>query len=94
MPGADLVMQQQTATLIHELAEPFVAPDGHAYNVRVYGREREDGTWIGWLEFDNPLLARLSTERETTQSKFEDVSYWAKGLEPIYLEGAFERARL
>jgi len=87
-------MQQQIATLIHELTEPFVAPDGRPYNVRVYGLERDDGTWVGWLEFDNPLLARLTTDRETTQSKLDDLTYWARGLEPIYLEGAFARAHL
>jgi hypothetical protein len=29
---------------------------------------------------------------ETTQSTIEGVAYWATGLEPIYFEGALERA--
>lgn len=86
------MMQQQNATLIHELAEPFRSDDGLLYSVRVYGREREDGTWVGWLEFSNPLTRTRATERETTQSKLDDLSYWALGLEPIYLDGAFARS--
>jgi hypothetical protein len=78
---------------IHEFSEPFHDHAGTLYDVRVYGREREDGTWIGWLEFSNPLLPTLRTGRETTQSKVEDLVYWAKGLEPVYIEGAFNRAR-
>ena len=34
----------------------------------------------------------LQTDRETTQSTLEGVAYWATGLEPIYFEGAFDRA--
>ena len=36
----------------------------------------------------------LRTERETTQPNRGAVAYWADGLEPIYLEGAFNRAQL
>jgi len=34
----------------------------------------------------------LATPRETTQSNRQALEYWANGLEPIYLEGAFSRA--
>jgi hypothetical protein len=34
----------------------------------------------------------LRTGRETSQSNREGVAYWASGLEPVYLEGAFARA--
>ena len=58
-------------------------------------RQQPDGTWRGWLDFTptegGPIL---TTDRETTQSTLEAVSYWASGLEPVYLEGAFERARV
>ena len=87
------MLQQQNATFIHEFVEPVRGPEGTVYQVRVYGREREDGTWVGWLEFINPVTGRLTTERETTQSKLEDLTYWASGLEPIYLEGALARAK-
>jgi len=67
---------------------------GTRYEVLVYGAEREDGTWEGWLEFRpaagvGPLLR---TERETSQPNREALLYWASGLEPIYIEGAFARA--
>ena len=34
----------------------------------------------------------LATPRETTQSSRQALVYWAGGLAPIYLEGAFTRA--
>jgi hypothetical protein len=59
----------------------------------VYGRQRLDGTWEGWLEFVAVGAAvSLRTEQETTQSSQQGVAYWASGLEPSYLEGAFARA--
>ena len=78
--------------VIHTFVEPFQARDNARYDVRVLGRERSDGTWIGWLEFTDPLGAVLRTDRETTQSSGAQIKYWAEGLELTYLEGAFERA--
>ena len=70
------------------------AVDGTTYVARVYGRARADGTWEGWIEFVAVGAAVvLRTEQETTQSNRESVAYWASGLEPAYLEGAFARAR-
>jgi hypothetical protein len=70
------------------------SPRGEVYNVDIYGEQRAGGTWEGWLEF-NPENGgpRLRTERETTQPNHDALVYWASGLEPLYLEGAFERAR-
>ena len=68
---------------------------GNFYEVLVYGEPRLDGTWEGWLEFV-PLSAGLSslrTERETTQPDLSALDYWATGLEPMYLAGAFQRAK-
>ena len=65
------MLQQQNGTLVREFAEPYRGPDRTVYAVRVYGREREDGTWVGWIEFSNPLVTRFTTDRETTQSKFD-----------------------
>lgn len=67
---------------------------GNLYEVFVYGEPRLDGTWEGWLEFvplDSALSSRR-TERETTQPDLPALEYWATGLEPLYLAGAFERA--
>lgn len=83
------------AVMIHEFAEHVRDPvDGTAYVARVYGRQRVDRTWEGWLEFVAIGAAVvLRTEQETTQSNRRGLIYWASGLEPSYLEGAFERAR-
>jgi hypothetical protein len=32
------------------------------------------------------------TRRETTQPSQKALTYWARGIEPVYLEGALERA--
>ncbi len=83
------------AKLLQEYLSEVIAADGTTYTVRSYGEERADGTWIGWLEF-NPADASkpsLHTEQETSQPNLTAVEYWATGLEPVYFEGAFKRAR-
>src|SRR5262249_49394914 len=49
--------------------------------------------WEGWFVFF-PLTGgdALATDRETTQSKRDDVVYWASGISATYLEGALHRA--
>jgi hypothetical protein len=80
--------------LILELTQQVQDAAGLNYVVRVYGRERSDGTWEGWLEFVAVGAAQvLRTGRETTHSSREDLAYWATGLGAAYLEGAFARAR-
>jgi hypothetical protein len=81
--------------LVHEFAEPVRDPaDGATYVVRVFGQARADGTWEGWLEFVAVGAAVVPrTDQESTQSNREGVTYWASGLEPAYLEGAFARVR-
>ena len=72
----------------------MVGPDGTLYVARVYGVPRRDGTWVGWLAFLAPYATLvLRTERETTQPNRLCLTYWATGLEPVYLEGALGRAR-
>jgi hypothetical protein len=86
--------EQGMATLLQEYLTAVIGPDGTEYIVRSYGDERVDGTWIGWLEF-HPTdgdKAVLQTNQETSQPNQMDVEYWATGLEPVYFEGAFERA--
>ena len=83
-----------TAHLVHLHSERVQDTLGNLYEVFVYGEPRLDGTWEGWLEFvplDATLLSRR-TERETTQPDLPALEYWATGLEPLYLAGAFERA--
>ncbi len=84
------------AEFIHEHSTGVKSEDGTTYIVRVYGQERSDGTWEGWLEF-HPTEKRksvLRTEQETSQPNRIAIEYWASGLEPIYLEGGLRtRAR-
>jgi hypothetical protein len=68
--------------------------NGVTYTVFALGARR-GGTWEGWLEFrpDKNGIPILRTDRETTQPDRDALAYWASGLEPLYFEGAFARAR-
>ena len=81
--------------LIHEFASEISDADGHVYTAQAKGRQRKGRTvWEGWLEFA-PLGGRGIVRRgpvETTQPNREALAYWASGVEPVYLEGALERA--
>jgi len=83
---------------IHEHSVVVKSDDGMRYRARVYGEQRREGTWSGWIEFvpaDGGRLAdtALRTGQETSQPDRKAVEYWAGGLEPVYLEGALTRAR-
>jgi hypothetical protein len=70
-----------------------VTADGLLYVPRIYGDERADGTWEGWIEFHPVGAGEIrATDRETTQPNRRALEYWATGLEPVYYEGAFARA--
>lgn len=70
-----------------------VEAEGTRWLPLIYGAPRPDGTWEAWIEF-RPLTDRAVrvTDRETTQPSQAAVEYWVGGLEPIYFEGAFQRA--
>jgi hypothetical protein len=73
--------------------DELVTSSAGVYRARVYGRAQADGRWGGWLVFFPVAGGRvIATDRETTQSAFADLSYWASGLTHTYLEGALERA--
>ena len=79
-----------------EIVHVFQTPLSHAgcrWVAEAWGEPGEDGRWVGWLVF-NPLDggSPLATPRETTQSNRQALVYWAGGLAPIYLDGAFRRA--
>lgn len=68
--------------MVHEFSSPV--QDGHEkrYTARVRGDEDHAGQWQGWLEFvphDGDIL--LGTDRETSQSSYEHLEYWATGLD-------------
>lgn len=83
------------AELLQEYLSDMTGPDDTTYIVRSYGEQRADGTWIGWLQFHPTDSSKptLRTEQETSQPNRTAVEYWATGLEPVYFEGAFERAQ-
>ena len=80
------------AELIQTYAEAVRDASGDDHVAYAYGEQRPDGTWEGWLEFRSALGDVRRTERETTQPNREALAYWASGLEPVYLDGAFARA--
>lgn len=83
------------AEVLVELMKSVVDADtGEAYGVLACGEPTPEGTWHGWLEFVSTSGARLRSPRETTQPNRLDTIYWATGLTPIYLEGAFDRAKI
>ena len=81
--------------LIHEHSAVVADERGDNYHAFIFGEERADGTWVGWIEFrpSGAGGASLRTGQETSQPNREALIYWATGLEPTYLEGAFARAR-
>lgn len=81
------------AEMIQQYAEKMVGPGGATYDVFAYGDLRSDGNWEGWIEFHSLGGKVLRTARETTQPNRAALAYWASGLEPLYFEGAFSRAR-
>jgi len=79
--------------LIHVFTMRACDDDGHLYRARALGRQRDDGTWIGWIEFipiGGGVMRRSA--RETTQPNRAALVYWALGLDEVYLDGALERA--
>jgi hypothetical protein len=84
------------ANLIHEHSTHIRTPDGRAYLARTYGELQADGAWIGWLEFEpiDKIGPVLRTDRETSQASRDALESWASGLEAVYFEGAFGRARV
>ncbi len=81
------------ADLVQEFTHKVTRADGVVFRVRAFA-EKRGNIWIGWLEFRPSRRGKtLKTEEETSQPNKEAVAYWASGLEPVYLEGALERAK-
>lgn len=81
--------------LIHQFSTHILDGDGRRYVAAAIGAERADGTWVGWIEFSPVDAANpaFRTNNETSQPNRAALEYWASGLEPVYLDGAFARAQ-
>lgn len=79
---------------VHQHSDYIASPDGRRYVAQVYARERDDHSWEAWCVFF-PAKGDdyVTTGRETTQSTFDAIRYWASGLTHHYFEGALDRAR-
>src|SRR5881392_3010136 len=80
-------------TVTDEYADLLEGLVAKRYRASAIGRVRSDGMWEGWIEFvDLAEDERLKTGIETMQSNERAFRYWAAGVGPAYLEGAFTRA--
>jgi hypothetical protein len=83
---ADVIMRFPTA----------VADIRGVFHVQTMARERDDGSWEGWLEFvpdDAGTSIRYVTPIETHQRDRVTMERWASGLTHVYAEGALSRAQ-
>jgi hypothetical protein len=78
---------------VYEYPTLLRTASGEEYLTRVYADRQPGGLWEAWFVFF-PLSGgrTLVTDHETTQGKLDDVTYWATGITPAYLEGALTRA--
>ena len=94
LDGPPLAPRLPMDVVIRALPGLIGDPPGPVYRGRVCGRQRGDGTWEAWMEFDrDDGTSTLRTRRETTQPNLADLEHWATGLTPVYVQGAFRRAR-
>jgi hypothetical protein len=81
------------AELIRQFSTLTQGADGTQYIARVYGEQRRDRVWIGWIEFSSLADGRaMRSQRQTEKLNRDALAYWAAGLERHDLEGALTRA--
>jgi hypothetical protein len=87
--------EAEMAEVIQEFTSQFHDENNAHYSVLAYGERSVGGLWEAWIEFHpvDETRSVMRTERETTQPNKPALEYWASGLEPLYFEGAFIRAR-
>jgi hypothetical protein len=81
--------------LVHQHGDYITAENGGRYVAQVYAEQADDGMWQAWCVFfpdGKQVSDPLATDRETTQSSYDGVRYWASGLTHVYYEGALDRA--
>ena len=72
-----------------------VSDERGTFQARVMARERDDGSWEGWLEFvpSDDDSCHYATPIETRQHDRVAMERWASGLTAVYADGALARAR-
>jgi hypothetical protein len=96
VPLSAASVMNRMAELIHEHSTHMRTREGQVFVARTYGEKQSDGLWEGWLEF-HPIGGVgpvLKTGRETGQSSRAAMENWSLGLEGVYLQGAFARAKI
>lgn len=91
-PARDVKFSRSVSWSKITTLERLFAAGGKSYVVQIEGEQRTDGTWGGRVVFVDGKNIRRTTQ-ETSQPDRKALEYWATGLEPVYLEGAFDRAR-
>jgi hypothetical protein len=86
------VVRTAMPELLAQLSTTVIDDDGNAFGVLAYGEPQHDGRWQAWLEFVSVDGPRHRSPRETTQPDRAAAIYWATGLTPVFIEGAFARA--
>ncbi len=82
------------AEILVEYESVLRGNDGTEWVARSAGRQASDQMWEGWIEFSpvGGLKQPVRSPCESRQPNRKDLVYWATGLTPVYLEGAFARA--
>ena len=79
-------------SLAHHYVE-LIAAGGRTYRARASRAVDADARWGGWIIFFPVGGGRaIASGRETTQSSLANLTHWASGLTPTYMEGALARA--
>lgn len=85
-------MDPDAQELIHRFSTPVLDKTGRSWQATAYGRS-VGNVWVGWIAFTDDIGTPVETGVETSQPDRDALTYWATGVEPVYLEGALARAR-
>jgi hypothetical protein len=81
--------------LVHQHGDYITAENGGRYIAQVYAEQADERLWHAWCVFfreGKQAGDPVATDRETTQSSYDSVRYWASGLTHVFYEGALDRA--
>jgi hypothetical protein len=87
-------MSEGVDVLVHAYTLPVRAANGRFWLAQAWAAKQNGAAlWRGWLVFlPQDDGTPIWTDTETTQGNLASIRYWARGLQPLYLEGALARA--